>query len=294
MCSALVPSRGLCRIFAYRTRHTQCVVEGHERLLLKLDRCGIDGQLQLRFRDFLTNRKHRVQIRGSYSERSPVISGVPQGSILGPIMFLICVNDIPYFYTAKLFADDTKIYREINKVEDSIALQSDLTTLDLWANLWQVKFNSSKCEVMKITYNKGKSTPQYQVSGTELRNVFNYKDLRVIMASDVTWKNKYTLVRPILEYASPVWSPHLAKDIHEIEKLQRRASRIALGQRRQEMAYEDRCKILEWNSLERRREFLSLVECYKIILNLNGLNFSDYFELCRSTKTRSSYQYMII
>ena len=103
-----------------------------------------------------------------------------------------------------------------------------------------------------------------------------------------------TLVRPILEYASPVWSPHLAKDIHEIEKLQRRASRIALGQRRQEMAYEDRCKILEWNSLERRREFLSLVECYKIVLNLNGLNFSDYFELCRSTKTRSSYQYMII
>ena len=177
MCSALVPSRGLRRIFAYRTRHTQCVVESHERLLLKLDRCGIDGQLQLRFRDFLTNRKHRVQIRGSYSERSPVISGVPQGSILGPIMFLICVNDIPYFYTAKLFADDTKIYREINKVEDSIALQSDLTTLDLWADLWQVKFNSSKCEVMKITHNKDKSTPQYQVSGTELRNVFNIKIL---------------------------------------------------------------------------------------------------------------------
>ena len=90
----------------------------------------------------------------------------------------------------KLFADDTKIHRAINKVEDSIALQSDLTTLDLWADLWQVKFNSSKCEVMKITHNKDKSTPQYQVSGTELRNVFNYKDLRVIMASDLTWKKQ--------------------------------------------------------------------------------------------------------
>ena len=75
-------------------------------------------------------------------------------------------------------------------MEDSIALQSDLTTLDLWADLWQVKFNSSKCEVMKITHNKDKSTPQYQVSGTELRNVFNYKDLRVIMASDLTWKKQ--------------------------------------------------------------------------------------------------------
>ena len=184
-------------------------------------------------------------------------------------MFVIHVNDIPNIVTstAKLFAHDTKIYRQINKVEDSIALQSDLTTLDLWADRWQVKFNPSKCEVMRITHNKNKSTTRYQVSGTELRNVSNSKDLGVIMASDLTWtkhveelvhkanmvlgllkrtvRNKNmkkftilnkTLVRPILEYASPAWSPRLSKDIHEIEKLQRRASRVALGQRRQEMA----------------------------------------------------------
>ena len=121
---------------------------------------------------------------------------------------------------------------------------------------------------MRITHNKDKSTTRYQGSGTELRNANNYKDLGVIMANDLTWtkhvhkankvlrllkrtvgsKNKdifsilyKSLVRPILEYASPVWSPHLAKDIHEIEKVQRRASRIALGQRKQEMEYEDRC-----------------------------------------------------
>ena len=73
------------------------------------------------------------------------------------------------------------------KVEDSIALQSDLTTLDLWADRWQVKFNPSKCEVMRITHNKNKNTTRYQVSGTELRNVTSYKDLGVIMASDLTW-----------------------------------------------------------------------------------------------------------
>ena len=84
-----------------------------------------------------------------------------------------------------------------------------------------------------------------------------------------------------------------AKDLHELEKVQRRASRNALGQRKQEMAHEDRCKILKWNCLERRREFLSLAECYKIVFNLNGLNFSDYFELCKSTKTRSNHQYKI-
>ena len=87
----------------------------------------------------MTNTRQRVQIRGSYSEWSPVISGVNQGSILGPIMFPIYVNDIPNILTptTKLFADDTKIYRQINKMEDSIALKSDLTALDLWADRWQ-------------------------------------------------------------------------------------------------------------------------------------------------------------
>lgn len=102
-----------------------------------------------------------------------------------------------------------------------------------------------------------------------------------------------TLVRPILEYACPVWSPHLIKDIDEIENIQKRASRIALGQRRQEMAYKERCKILKWNSFVQRRDFLSLVECYKTVFNLNGLNFSDYFELCKNTKSRSNHPYKL-
>ena len=104
-------------------------------------------------------------------------------------MLLIYVNDIPNIITstAKLVADDTKIYRQINKVEDSIAFQSDLTTFDRWADRWQVKFNPSKCEVMRITHSKDKSTTRYQVSCTELRNVSNYKHLGVIMASDLTW-----------------------------------------------------------------------------------------------------------
>ena len=142
----------------------------HERLPLKLNRYGIDGQLLLWFRNFLTNGKQRVLIRESYSEWSPVKSGVPQGSILGPIMFLIYVNDIPNIIrsTAKLLADDTKIYRQINNAEDSIGLQSDLITLDLWADRWQVKLNPSKCEVMPITHNKDKSTTQYRVSGVKI------------------------------------------------------------------------------------------------------------------------------
>ena len=103
-------------------------------------------------------------------------------------MFLNYVNDIPNITsTAKLFADDTKIYRQTNKMENSIALLPDLTALDLWADRWQVKFNLSKCEVIGITHNKDKSTTQYQLSSTEWRNLSSYKDLGVIMANDLTW-----------------------------------------------------------------------------------------------------------
>ena len=142
-------------------------------------------------------------------------------------------------------------------------MQIDLTTLNLWADRWQMKFNPTKCEVMRISHNKDKRSTRYNISGTELRNVSNYKDLGVIMASDLKWskhveqivhkanrvlglfkrtvggRNKdifSNLVCPILEYACLVWSSHLAKDIHEIEKIQRRALRIALNQRGQEMA----------------------------------------------------------
>ena len=123
--------------------------------------------------------------------------------------------------------------------------------------------------------------------------MYDYKDLGVIVSCDLSWskhvkvivhkankvlrlvkrtigsRNKdifstlyKTLIRPILEYACPVWAPYPVKDIHAIENVQKRASRIALGQRRQEMVYEDRCKILKWNPLELRREYFSLVECY--------------------------------
>lgn len=139
----------------------------HERLLLKLNRYGIDGQLHLWFRNFLTNRKQRVLIRGSYSDWSPVTSGVPQGSILGPVMFLIYGNDIPDIITstAKLFADDTKIYRQINNVEDSIALQIDLTTLDLRADRWQMKLilPNVKSWEFHITKTKGPHGTIYRV-----------------------------------------------------------------------------------------------------------------------------------
>ena len=99
-----------------------------------------------------------------------------------------------------------------------------------------------------------------------------------------------SLVRPILEYACPVWSPYLVKDKLVIEKVQRRASRIALGQKLREMSYEERCILLNWNTLQHRIEYLSVVECYKTVFGLIGL---DYFEFCRSKNTRANHPYKI-
>ena len=115
----------------------------HERLLHKLNRHGIDNPLLLWFINSLKNRQQRVTIRGTYTNWSPVTPGVPQGTILGPPLFLLNVNDISNVVTSsiKMFADDTKIYREINNAEDTLARQSDLDFLENWTRSWKVKLS---------------------------------------------------------------------------------------------------------------------------------------------------------
>ena len=100
------------------------------------------------------------------------------------------------------------------------------------------------------------------------------------------------LVRPILEHASPVWCPYLVKNIVPLEKVQRRASRLALDQRRGEMSYEDRCKMLQWLQLTDRRLYFSLIECYKLVFRLNSVCFPDFFEFALK-HTRSNHNYKL-
>ena len=298
----------------------------HERLLLKLKGYGIEGNLLKWFRNFLTNRQQRVVVRGTFSSWTHVKSGVPQGTILGPILFLIYVNDISSNISSsiKMFADDTKVYREITDFEnDTRALQTDIDRLANWATLWQLRFNPEKCESMRITHSRDRSVPSYTM-GSSITSVKCTKDLGVLISSDLSWSAQVhavvhkanrilgvvyrtlgpsnveafstlykSLVRPVLEYAVPVWCPYLVKDILALEKVQRRASRLALGQRRGDMEYEDRLKILKWPTLEKRRHYISLVECYKTVFGLNGLNFSDFFELALDTRTRANHPFKL-
>ena len=104
----------------------------------------------------------RVVVRGTCSSWSPVLSGVPQGTILGPVLFILYVNEISsgILSTVKLYADDTKVYREISDIaKHTVILQSDLFHLKSWSEAWQLNFNANKCEIMRVTHNRDKSVP---------------------------------------------------------------------------------------------------------------------------------------
>ena len=210
----------------------------HNRLLMKIRADGINGPLLSWLESFLTGRFQRVVVRGTCSSWVSVKSGVLQGTVLGPIMFLIYINDISHGLTSPVsIADDMKVYRVLNTEKDTGQLQGDLFKLQSWSIDWQLNFNPGKWGV-KTDLTK----PHYTLMNETLKLVDMSKDLGVNITSKLSWSfqvnecvNKanrvigflkrtvgprndklfsklYTsLVRPILEYCVPVWSPYLKK-----------------------------------------------------------------------------------
>ena len=129
----------------------------HSKLLWKLHQYGIRGHVLGWIRAFLGNRSQQVVIDGEELESVPVTSGVPQGSVLGPILFLVYINDLPDEVRSqvRLFADDTALYLTMESEDDSSALQNDLDILSAWESRWDMEFNSSKCQVVHVTGSKG-------------------------------------------------------------------------------------------------------------------------------------------
>jgi hypothetical protein len=228
----------------------------HKRLIHKLRAYGIRGKVLLWITAFLSNRRQKVVLRSGSSRWENVISGVPQGSILGPILFLLYVNDIPSIVssTAKMFADDTKLYCPIHDVGDCRTLQADLNKLTEWSKTWLLKFNETKCVVLRI---KQSLEYAYSLNGFPLQEVLQQKDLGVIISNNLLPHNHIhsivkksnqriglirrcftditlekveilfnSLIRPILEYGSPSWNPWYLKDVTKIEKVQRRCYKL--------------------------------------------------------------------
>ena len=126
---------------------------GHERLLEKITRYGITGHTQRWIRQFLSDRKQTVVLDGEQSSAVPVTSGVPQGSVLGPCLFLLYINDVAQGLdsTVRLFADDTIAYMVIGATADATRLQQDLDRLAHWEDLLQMQFHPEKCQVLRVT-----------------------------------------------------------------------------------------------------------------------------------------------
>ena len=128
----------------------------HEKLLLKLHFYGIRGNILNWIKDFLDNRTQSAILNGTNSDNIAVSSGVPQSSVLGPILFLAYINDLPEQVRSRvrLFADETAMYLALDKQADSEILQKDLEILENWEKLWDMSFNPSKCQVIHVTRRK--------------------------------------------------------------------------------------------------------------------------------------------
>ena len=162
----------------------------HAKLIRKLHNYGIRDRTLSWISAFLNGRSQTVVLEGDCSEEVSVTSGVPQRSVLGPILFLIYINDLPDKVKSqvRLFADDTAAYLAISKLADSEQLQADLDILQEWEIRWDMQFNSSKCQVIHITRSRSPLPTTYTLHGETLEAVASARYLGVGIANDLSWK----------------------------------------------------------------------------------------------------------
>ncbi|XP_068758169.1 uncharacterized protein [Montipora capricornis] len=167
----------------------------HTKLFGRLHQYGITGKLHDWFRSYLQGRRQQVTVLGATSRELPVTSGVPQGSLLGPILFLLFVDDLPNAVkTSRVacYADETKIFKSIDSITDCNALQSDLNDLVSWSESSGLIFNQSKCKYQCITRKKSPVQPTYTLKETPLESCDTEKDLGVWVSSNLTSDKQVT------------------------------------------------------------------------------------------------------
>jgi hypothetical protein len=269
----------------------------HSLLVQKLYAYGIQGTTNRWIKSFLSNRRQAVVVEGVSSTFISVKSGVPQGSVLGPALFLVYINDLPDSLekSARLFADDTAVYSKINTRTDQEQLQSDLDHLADWEGKWDMKFHPAKCTTLRCTQKQKPFPMDYVLHGHTLSTVPTAKYLGVTLHHRMDWDDHVNsicskansalgflrrnlkvssssireraykaFVRPILEYAPSVWDPYEEKHKTAIEKVQRRAARYVLNRYHNRSSVSNMLQLLEWRPLQERRKISRLSALYKI------------------------------
>jgi hypothetical protein len=280
----------------------------HERLKKKLKAHGIGGGLFKWIAAWLTGRKQRVVLNGKESTWEAVLSGVPQGSVLGPLLFAIFINDLDValsdLETLIKFADDTKVSRVIRSDSDRAGLQSALDRLVEWTDKWGMLFNVKKCKVMHV--GRANARNDYQMSGVTLEKTREEKDLGVIVSDtlkpaaqcakaaktamgvlgQITRAFRYRdrnifvklykqYVRPHLDFAVQAWAPWQQADMEVLERVQRKAVTMVSGLRGRE--YEERLRELRMTTLEERRHQADMLHMYKLCSGKLGQDRADWF-----------------
>ena len=280
----------------------------YRRLISKLASYGIQGEVLGWIKAFLCDRRQRVAVRGAFSDWLAVLSGIPQGSVLGPLLFVLYINDLPDNIRSEvfMFADDTKVFREIRDDTDRATLQADLDELQTWSTKWLLKFHPDKCKTMTVTRKKEPEARSYvmkkKVDGAEVEHVLtkvdSEKDLGIKVDAKLSFEqhindkvNKANqmmglvrrsfiyldkenfrwlykaIVRPHVEYINTVWSPIRKKDINTIENVQRRATKMIPGLR--DMSYPERLRALKLPTLAYRRLRGDMIETFKVVKEIH-------------------------
>ena len=279
------------------------------RLIETLKAHGISGEILIWLSSWLSDRKQRVVLNGKCSSWKLVLSGVPQGSILGPLLFLIfinCLDDTANLITIlRKFADDSKVGQVIRSDEDRNKLQDCLNSLFDWTQQMGMEFNIGKCHVLHF----GHRNPNYSysISNQNLESAGEERDIGVIISNtlkpsshcaSIVKKANFALmqllrcflyrdktvflnlykqrVRPILEFCSSVWNPWLTGDIESLEKVQKKAIRNITGLKGK--TYEEKLKELNILSLKDRRLKTDLIQVFKILNKKDDVDPSNWFQ----------------
>jgi hypothetical protein len=280
-----------------------------ERLLRKVRAHGIRGQVLDWIRDWLTGRRQRVVLNGRFSSWADVLSGVPQGSVLGPLLFVIFINDMDSAVSQvdilRKFADDTKIGQKVMDARDRHTLQTALDRLCEWADKWGMQFNVSKCKVMHM----GRLNPRltYSMGGLDLEETEEERDIGVVVSANLKpsaqcaraantaqavlgqlsrafhYRDRHIFVRlykqyvrPHLEFSTQAWSPWTEGDKNCLEKIQERTVRMVAGLKG--TTYEERLEELGLPTLVERRHQADMQMVHKILHGRGNLDYTAWFE----------------
>jgi hypothetical protein len=277
----------------------------HKGLLNKLKAAGITGRLLAWLKNYLQDRQQRVGLNGQFSEWGKIKAGVPQGSVLGPLLFLIFINDLTYIASKckiRLFADDTCLFIEVdNPTEAANNLNQELALIEQWAKKWLVTFSPPKTKEMVITKKTAKRNhPPLILNNQEIETVTSHKHLGITLQSDLSWgehvnqittkanrllnyltplKMKldrktletayFSFIRPILEYGDVIWDINKENDhtLDPIEKTNLNAARLVSGA----TARCNRAKLYEetkFETMKDRRKNHRLTMLYKMVYQL--------------------------